>query len=242
MGTERLEEVLKRYFKDVSIARIDRDSTQKKGAMETLLRDIHAGHHRILIGTQMIAKGHHFPGVTLVAIIDADGGFFSHDFRSLERMGQMILQVAGRAGREDKKGKVLIQTHHPDHPLLYQLIEKGYSTFSTSLLDERKEAGLPPYSFFALFRAEAHYIERAEAFLKEVKLLFSGKNKGIQLLGPIPASMPKRKGKHRMQLLIQSNERQSLQKLLKIILPEVEKIPLKNRVRWSLDVDPLEMM
>jgi primosomal protein N' (replication factor Y) len=242
LGTERLEEVLKKYFNNVSIARIDRDSTQRKGTMENVLRDIHAGHHRILIGTQMLAKGHHFPNVTLVAIVDADGGFFSNDFRSLERMGQVILQVAGRAGREEKKGKVLIQTHHPDHPLLYQLIREGYSVFARSLLDERKEAGLPPYSFFALFRAEAHLFSRAEDFLKEIKALFLKENKKLHLLGPIPASMPRKKGKHRLQLLIQSGARPLLQQVLRKILPDIEKIPLKHRVRWSLDVDPLEMM
>ncbi|MCE3237313.1 MAG: priA [Gammaproteobacteria bacterium] len=241
LGTERLEKVLKKNFPNYSIARIDRDSTKRKGSIETLLQAIQSGEHRILIGTQMLAKGHHFPNVTLVTIVDADGGFFSSDFRALERMGQLLLQVAGRAGRVEKKGKVIIQTHHPDHPLLHPLFYSSYQQFADLILKERAGAVLPPYSFFALFRAEAYQVEHATHFLQTVKKLFYPANKELQLLGPVPAPMPRRAGRHRVQLLVQANQRAILQKFLKNLLPEIEKIRQKQRVRWSLDVDPAEM-
>lgn len=240
-GTERLESVLTKYFPEYSIARIDRDTTRKKGTLEQVLKDIQSGKHQILIGTQMLAKGHHFPNVTLVAIVDADAGFFSGDFRSLERMGQLLLQVSGRAGRNDKLGKVVIQTHHPDHPLLMQLLQDNYQLFAASLLQERAQAQLPPYVHFALFRTEAHNVNNAEAFLQEVKNLIMTKKLAVQILGPIAAPMPRRAGKFRMQLLLQALERATLQKLLKSVIHHIEVLPAKNKVRWSLDVDPLEM-
>ncbi|MCD6039218.1 MAG: primosomal protein [Gammaproteobacteria bacterium] len=241
LGTERLEYALRKNFPHYSIARLDRDSTQRKGSIETLLQEIQSGKHQILIGTQMLAKGHHFPNVTLVTIIDADSGFFSSDFRALERMGQLLLQVAGRAGRVEKKGKVIIQTHHPDHPLLHQLFHESYQQFATTLLRERVATALPPYSFFALFRAEAHEVRHAMHFLEEVKKLFCPDSKALQWLGPIPAPMPKRAGRHRVQLVIQATQRPTLQNFLKKLLPDIEKMGSKQRVRWSLDVDPMEM-
>ncbi len=242
LGTERLETILQKHFPLTPIARIDRDSTQRKGSIEKLLTKIQAGEYQILIGTQMLAKGHHFPNVTLVAIVDADSGFFSSDFRALERMGQLILQVSGRAGRAEKKGTVVIQTHHPDHPLLHQLIHETYHQFALSLLQERKLALLPPFQFFALFRAEAHDPNQAHDFLKEIKNLANLNSSAIQLLGPISAPMPKRAGQHRTQLLLQAKHRPTLQDFLKNLLPEIEKIRGKQKVRWSLDVDPLEMI
>lgn len=241
LGTERLEQALAKHFPDYSIARIDRDSTQRKGSLESLLDKIQSGEHRILIGTQMLAKGHHFPNVTLVAIVDADGGFFSTDFRALERMGQLLLQVSGRAGRAEKSGKVIIQTHHPDHPLLHQLLRKSYQDFALTLLKEREQAALPPYFFFALFRAEAYTAAHAENFLRQIKSFTEVPGTNIRILGPIPAPMPRRAGRHRVQLLIQAAQRPMLQHYLKTLLPKIDKIPSKHRVHWSLDVDPLEM-
>jgi primosomal protein N' (replication factor Y) len=241
LGTERLETVLEKCFPHVSIARIDRDSTQRRGSMEKLLKSIQAGEHQILIGTQMLAKGHHFPNVTLVSIIDADGGFFSSDFRALERMGQLLLQVAGRAGRMEKPGKVIIQTHHPDHPLLHQLLQESYQQFAGALLQERAEACLPPYRFFALFRCEAHVLEHANHFMCAVRARLQPTTKQLQLLGPVPAPMPRRAGRHRVQLLVQADNRVILQKFLKTAITEIDKISNKSRVRWSLDVDPVEM-
>jgi primosomal protein N' (replication factor Y) len=242
LGTERLEAALANHFPNVSVARIDRDNTTRKGAMDKLLTSIHNGEHPILIGTQMLAKGHHFPNVTLVGIIDVDGGFFSSDFRALERMGQLILQVAGRAGRAAKAGRVFIQTHHPDHPLLHCLLREGYATFANTLLKERQDTRLPPYSFFALFRAQAHQLAHAEQFLAEVKSKSLSLEKNIQIAGPHLAPIPRQAGFHRSQLILQAAQRSTLQKLLKKILPEIEIMPTAKKVRWSLDVDPLELV
>jgi primosomal protein N' (replication factor Y) len=241
LGTERLEEALQKHFPSISIARIDRDSTQRKGSMESLLDSIQSGEHRILVGTQMLAKGHHFPNVTLVGIIDPDSGFFSSDFRAIERMGQLVLQVSGRAGRDTKHGTVVIQTRQPDHPLLQQLIRESYRHFATTLLQEREQAALPPFAFLALFRAEAHNMEQAMHFLQQIKELADQLGEKLPVWGPVPAPMPRRAGKFRVQLLMQSSQRPLLQRCLKRLLPAIEKLPSKQQVRWSLDVDPLEM-
>lgn len=241
LGTERLEQTLQQHFSEQSIARVDRDNAKGKGQLETLLHDIHRGDHQILIGTQMLAKGHHFPEVTLVVIIDVDGGLFSTDFRAIERMGQLLLQVAGRAGRVEKPGKVLIQTRHPDHPLLHQLIDENYYAFASTLLKERQTAILPPFVYFALFRAESHQAANAHHFLQQVKACVVDTLSDIQILGPIPSPMPKRAGYHRTQLLLQARRRSSLQIFLKDLLVKVEGIAQKKKVRWSIDIDPLEM-
>jgi primosomal protein N' (replication factor Y) len=240
-GTERLEDILAKHFPKYAIARIDKDTTKHKDAMEDALAAIQRGDQQILIGTQMLAKGHHFPNVTLVVVVDADGGFFSADFRSLERMGQLVLQVAGRSGREKKRGKVIIQTHYPDHPLLHQLLKQSYGTFADSLLQERADAQLPPHVFFALFRADAHSAAPATEFLQNVRAQIDTKNPHLHLSGPVPAPMPKRAGRYRMQLLLQAKQRPVLQQLLNELLPKIEAMAGKHRVRWSLDVDPLEI-
>jgi primosomal protein N' (replication factor Y) len=241
LGTERIEQALEKHFPSVSIARIDRDSTQRKGSMENLLDGIQRGDHQILVGTQMLAKGHHFPNVTLVGIIDSDSGFFSSDFRAIERMGQLILQVSGRAGRMAKPGTVVIQTHHPDHPLLQQLIRESYRHFATTLLGEREQAELPPFGYLALFRAEAHNMNQAMQFLEDIKQAAIALGERLPIWGPVPAPMPRRAGKFRVQLLVQAKQRPILQRCLKRLLPVIEKLKSKQQVRWSLDVDPLEM-
>jgi primosomal protein N' (replication factor Y) len=241
LGTERLELAVAKHFPEHSIARVDRDSTQRKGSMENLLDDIQSGAHQILIGTQMLAKGHHFPNVTLVGIIDSDGGFFSTDFRAIERMGQLILQVAGRAGRASKAGTVIIQTRHPDHPLLLQLLRESYYYFANTLLKDRRLAELPPFAYFALFRAEAHAQAQAIQFLQQIKNLVDNNADAVPIWGPIAAPMPRKAGRYRVQLLMQAPHRPLLQRCLRRILPEIEKLPGKQTIRWSLDVDPLDM-
>ncbi len=211
-GTERAEERLTTLFPEVPVLRIDRDSTARKGSMEQLLHSIGKGQPCILVGTQMLAKGHHFPRVTLVAILDADGGLFSTDFRAPERMAQLIVQVAGRAGRAETPGTVLIQTHLAEHPLLVQLTEQGYFAFAEQALSERRAAGLPPFSHLALLRAEAHQPGQAEAFLDDVcslaeQWLDQLQLSGIELLGPVPAPMERRAGRFRAQLLLQASAR-----------------------------------
>ncbi len=241
-GTERLEEALQSLFPDTGMVRIDRDTTRRKGAMQALLDSVHAGHVRILVGTQMLAKGHHFPEVTLVGMVDVDQGLFSADFRATERMAQLITQVAGRAGRAERPGQVLIQTHHPDHPLLQLLLREGYAAFACAALEERQQANLPPFSYLALLRAEAVDGELPLRFLRQARELAEALQvHGVQLLGPIPAPMERRAGRVRAQLLLQANRRADLHRLLGPWLQKLETDKLGRKVRWSIDVDPQEM-
>ena len=245
-GTERAEERLAILFPDFPVLRVDRDSTSRKDAMNQLFATIQKGQPCILVGTQMLAKGHHFPRVTLVSILDADGGLFSGDFRASERMAQLIVQVAGRAGRAEEPGKVIIQTHLADHPVLIQLTEQGYFAFAEQALSERRAAGLPPFSHLALLRAEAHKPGQAEGFLDEAcseaeRLLKDMALGGIELLGPVPAPMERRAGRYRAQLLVQANARAPLHKLLATWLLALENMPSGRQVRWSLDVDPVDL-
>jgi primosomal protein N' (replication factor Y) len=241
-GTERIEEGLKARFPGVGMVRIDRDTTSRKGAMEALLQEVHAGDARILIGTQMLAKGHHFPEVTLVGILDADQGLFSADFRASERMAQLILQVAGRAGRADRPGEVVIQTHAPDHPLLRTLVEADYHTFAQAALIEREQVFFPPFSYLALLRAEAVDSAAPLAFLEAARQLAEGIGvPNVQLMGPVPAPMERRAGRTRAQLLLQSPSRAGLHHLLEMWVTQLEQLKEGRKVRWSLDVDPVEL-
>ncbi len=241
-GTERIEQGLHKRFPDVGVVRIDRDTTRRKGAMGELLAEVRSGQGRILIGTQMLAKGHHFPGVTLVGILDVDQGLFSADFRAGERMAQLIVQVAGRAGRADKPGTVLIQTHVPEHPLLRLLVEQDYASFAAANLEERREAGLPPFSYMALLRAEAVDARAPGEFLEHARQLAEGLgHEGVWLMGPVPAPMERRAGRSRAQLLLQAENRHVLQRLLTVWAPQLEGLKSCRKVRWSLDVDPVEM-
>lgn len=241
-GTERVEQVLSSHFPTTPILRIDRDTTRRKGAMQAMLDQIKQGEPQILVGTQMLAKGHHFPNLTLVGLLDADYGLFSADFRAAERLGQLVLQVAGRAGRAERQGEVLIQTHHPESPLLQSLLSHDYGRFAQALLSERQAANLPPYSHLALLRAEAVDARAPYRFLEEAHSLTSQlENNAIEVYGPFPAPMERRAGRSRAQLLLQSNSRATLQLLLSAWLPRLETLKTGRKVRWSIDVDPLEM-
>lgn len=252
-GTQRLEETLLRRFVDTNIIRIDRDSTRRKGEMEKLTEEVMKGEPAILVGTQLLAKGHHFPDVTLVAIVDVDGGFYSSDFRAIEKMGQLILQVGGRAGREEKPGTVALQTQFPDQPILKSLIEDGYEAFASKLLEERKLYELPPYSFQAVLRAEASKTGIAMNFLSMLVSAdltqgnnsngHSGKgNPSVSVLGPIPSTMEKRDGKYRAQLLITSSHRSALNATLSKMISHIESSKDQRLVRWSIDVDPIDLL
>jgi primosomal protein N' (replication factor Y) len=242
-GTERVEQILRDQFPQYSCARIDRDSTRRKGALQQLLDDALNGHHRILLGTQMLAKGHHLPNVTLAAILDGDQGLFGADFRAGERMAQLIIQVAGRAGRAEQPGEVVIQTHHPDHPLLRTLLTEGYHRFAAAAMTERREAELPPYVSLALLRAEATAAEAPGGFLAAAaRLARELAVPGVTLLGPIPSPMERRAGRYRAQLLVQAGQRADLHRLLDAWLPAVAQLPAGRKVRWSVDVDPMEMV
>lgn len=176
LGTEQLAETLKARFPQYNIARIDRDSTARKGKLEGYLEDIQQGKSQILIGTQMLAKGHHFPNVTLVALVNVDNALFSLDFRAEERLAQLYVQVAGRSGRAEKQGEVVLQTHYPDHPLLTTLLEKGYQAFAEETLKLRHNMGLPPFSFQALFKAQCRHSEEAENALSQLASFSMNKN------------------------------------------------------------------
>jgi len=240
-GTEQAEELLAERFPGAEVVRIDRDSTRRKGSMGALMRRVQEGRRQILLGTQMLAKGHHLPRVTLVGILDADQGLFGADFRASERMGQLIVQVAGRAGRADKSGEVLIQTRHPDHPLLTALLQHDYRGFARSLLGERRAAGLPPYGCLALLRAESVQPRAPHAFLAAVReTLVAGDHTRVDVLGPAPPPMERRAGRYRAQLLFQAARRGPLHRLLDAMLAQMATAPHSGKVRWSLDVDPID--
>jgi len=241
-GTERVEERLLESFPTARILRIDSDSTSSKRAMHTVLEKVHKGEVDILVGTQMLAKGHHFPKVTLVGVINIDGGLQGVDFRSSERVAQLVMQVAGRAGRADDPGMVLIQTYHPQHPLLLHLISQGYHAFAQAALQEREEAEFPPFHRLALLRVEAMERETALQFLNEAKQraeLLNSEQK-VSLWGPVAAPMERRANKYRAQLLLQSAQRDALHRLLSQWLPT---FPMFNsKLHWSLDVDPQDLL
>ena len=248
VGTEQLEETLKTLFPDYPTVRIDRDNTRKKESFNQYLNDINRGRYKILLGTQMLAKGHHFPDVTLVALIDVDGALFCNDFRASERLAQLFTQVAGRAGRAEKKGQVVLQTHHPEHSLLQDLINNGYLQFSRSALQERMLAQLPPSSFQALLRAEANDATQAESFLTLCRQILEQITENNQtrecllILGPIPAAMERRAGKYRFQLLLQSEQRALITQTLQQALASFDSLPEGRKVRWSIDVDPVDFV
>jgi len=239
-GTERVEETLTRIFPGVPVVRLDRDVIRGSGTLERAMHRIASGEGRIVIGTQMVTKGHDFPNVTLVVVLNADQGLFSADFRAPERLAQMIVQVAGRSGRGERPGEVLVQTEFPEHPLLTGLLAEGYEGFARTALAERRAAAWPPFSRLAAVRDSAHTAAAALAFLTEARALAEGGH-GVHLLGPVPAAMAKRAGRHHAQLLIESRERGGLHRFLEAWLPRVQSLPSARQVRWALDVDPIEL-
>ena len=251
-GTERLEETMQMWFPQKKVLRIDRDSTRLKGSMAEMTDLAKRGEVDILLGTQMLAKGHDFPKVTLVGMLEVDQGLFSCDFRATERLSQLITQVAGRSGRGQRGGEVIIQSRHPQNPILVQLVQKGFLSVAKSLLVERKSAKLPPFRFQILIRAEAHEEDLVRAFLLSVKgglelawqelQLADTEQLDFDLWGPIAAPMLRRQGRYRYQLMMNSGSRKQLHQLLSAIEPAIYKSKLTRKVRWSIDVDPQEMM
>ncbi|MBB1087726.1 primosomal protein N' [Lysobacter sp. SG-8] len=241
-GTERIEDALRARFPDTRIFRVDRGSTQRRDAMETLLAEF-GREPGILVGTQMLAKGHDLAGLTLVAVVGIDEGLFSADFRAPEKLAQLLIQVAGRAGRADRPGEVLLQTHHPGHPLLETLLGGGYPAFAEAELPQREAAGFPPATHMAMLRAEAKQVEAAESFLHLAReaLAHAAPRAALELNGPLPAPMPRRAGYQRMQLLLTAADRRDLHAALDAALPTLYASPEARRVRWSLDVDPVDL-
>lgn len=239
-GTQRIEQTLTSLFPGYPILRIDRDSTRKKGSMQSFVDQIHTGEPAILVGTQLLAKGHHFPNITLVALLDIDAGFYSSDFRAVERLGQLVLQVGGRSGRADKPGTVIIQTAFASHPLLQTLINSGYRQFAAALLAERKEMELPPYAYNALIRSEAQNPALAREFLEKV-VRGDQPIDSVNLLGPIPAMMEKKGGRYRQMVIISADSRQLVHRELQHRVKIIEALPDAKKIRWSIDVDPSDL-
>jgi primosomal protein N' (replication factor Y) (superfamily II helicase) len=241
-GTERIEETVRQLFPDAPLARIDRDAVRRRGELEATLARVDSKEVRILVGTQMLTKGHDFPNVTLVVVLNADQGLFSADFRAGERLAQTIVQVAGRAGRAERPGEVLIQTEYPGHPLLKLLLEGGYEAFAAGALQEREQSEWPPFARIALLRAEA---ATALAPMKFLRAALAAAHRetvhGVQLLGPAPAPMERRAGRYRAQVLLHAASHSPLQKLMSTWLPALETLPEARRVRWSIDVDALDL-
>jgi primosomal protein N' (replication factor Y) len=258
VGTERIEELLAASFPDVPVLRVDRGSTRGRDALGAMI-DRLGDRPGILVGTQMLAKGHDLPELALVAVVGIDEGLFSADFRAPEKLAQLLVQVAGRAGRAKRRGTVLLQTHHPGHPLLQVLVRGGYHAFADAELVQRAAAGFPPFAHLALLRAEAKHADPPMQFLHAAKRLLQDASRGarstrpaesgghspdapaLELLGPLPAPMPRRAGFQRAQLVLSAARRPLLHAALQAALPAIRALPEARKVRWSLDVDPVDL-
>jgi primosomal protein N' (replication factor Y) (superfamily II helicase) len=239
VGTQRVSEYLHTRFSDYDVLRIDKDETRKKNALAEKLNQIASGKVQLIIGTQMLAKGHHFPNLSLVAILDIDNSLYAQDFRAIERMGQLITQVAGRTGRAHQKGEVIIQTHHPDNTELNLLIQKGYDALAHELLAQRKSASFPPYSFLSLIRARAKSKQRIHSFLSHIKTALQQQE--LTIYGPAFAPLEKKGGYYRMQLLIKSKSRKTLSISMTKLRNDLHRQKIVNGIVWSIDIDPQDM-
>jgi primosomal protein N' (replication factor Y) len=239
-GTERVEETLRELFPGESLIRLDRDSASRPEQLDAILGQVLSGSARILVGTQMVTKGHHFPGVSLVVVLNADQGLFSTDYRAAERLAQTMVQVAGRAGRERDRGEVLIQTQYPEHPLLRSLLSGGYEGFAAEALIERQAARWPPYGRLAVLRASTRSSGGALEFLAAARQLAPAAG-AVRLLGPVAAAMARRAERYHAQLLIESADRGPLHRFIADWLPQVETLARAQRVRYALDVDPIDI-
>ncbi|MFG6665928.1 primosomal protein N' [Halomonas sp. HNIBRBA4712] len=241
-GTERTEETLTGLFPDATIHRIDRDSTRRKDSFDQVLKEVHRGEPCILVGTQMLAKGHHLPHVTLVVVINADGGLYSADFRALEHSAQLLEQVAGRAGRAAHPGRVLVQTLHPDDPHLGKLAEHGYGALARDLLEERRLAKLPPFGFMALVRLESPKEQAAmalaQAAAQALREWLANVGVAARCLGPVPAPMERRQNRYHVHVLIAADRRSQRQAAANFIVQWLEASREARSVRWSIDIDP----
>ena len=247
MGTQKTEKHLMDRFPGVPVIRMDRDVVRRKHGLRDILEEMGKGAPCILVGTQMLVKGHHFPNVTLVAVLDADAGLFSADFRGQELMVQQLMQVSGRAGRQSQAGEVVIQTRHAAHYLLQTLVGHDYRPLADHLLTERRTAGMPPFSHLVLFRAEARDTRSPILLLNRFRELFeaemrSNPSAALGIHGPLPAPMERKAGRYRAQLLIKSADRSRLQRILSLLMPRLEQFKLARDLRWSVDVDPLDLI
>ncbi len=240
LGTQKTEQTVKDLFPEIPVYRIDRDSTRNRDTLHNIIEKVDSGKPCILVGTQMLSKGHHFPNVTLVAVLDADGGLFSADFRGQEQMGQLLTQVSGRAGRGETSGEVVIQTYNSTHPTLQSLVGEGYAPFARKLLEERKLGNLPPFSYMALVRAEASNQNLPIKFLSEIVDGIQSSFANVVVIGPMPSPMEKRASMFRMQMIVEADKRSWVQLFLNALITKMEEHPDNRKVRWSVDVDPID--
>lgn len=241
-GTQRTEEALAGLFPDTNLIRVDRDTTRSAKRLEAQLQEIHKGEPALLVGTQMLAKGHHFPAVTLVAILDADSGFLAADYRAPERTAALIMQVSGRAGRAERSGEVVIQSMHPENPVLAALITGGYSAFAHTELGHRATGGMPPFRPIAMLRADGLSPSEPEQLLRSMVSCVEAQakdNEDLQILGPAPAPMGRVAGRFRAQMMIIASNRRLLHNALSTIVTAAP-ASRHGKLSWSLDVDPYD--
>jgi primosomal protein N' (replication factor Y) len=242
LGTEQTEDFLRKRFGQWPIYRVDSDSMQGQEAMQSLADEINKGEPCILLGTQMLAKGHHFPGVSLEAVIDADAMLFSTDFRGEERMAQLLTQVAGRAGRAELPGCVLLQTHYPDHPALLALLHRSYGEQARELLKRRQESGMPPAGQLVVIRTDCPSAEYGEQFLQTLREKSTAHlPDGARLIGPLPSPMQRRAGKYRCQLLLTAPNRRTAQAAAGLLVRAAEELPARQGLKWTIDIDPQDV-
>ena len=242
LGTEQAEGVLAQHFPQWPIHRVDSDSMKGRDAMDALVSQINRGQPCILLGTQMLTKGHHFPNVSLVAVIDADAMLFSADFRGEERMAQLLTQVAGRAGRAERAGTVIVQTHYPDHPVLCDTVQQGYARQARALLESRRAAHMPPAGHLVMLRTDCADAAVGEDFLYTLRNQAEpGLAAGATLIGPLPAPMQRRAGKFRCQLLLQAPDRARAQAAAAQLVAIAEQLPARSGLKWTIDIDPLDL-
>ncbi|RLA49189.1 MAG: primosomal protein N' [Gammaproteobacteria bacterium] len=242
LGTEQTEEFLREQFSRWPVFRVDSDSMQGKTAMQDLITEINKGEPCILLGTQMLTKGHHFPGVNLVAVIDTDAMLFSADFRGEERMAQLLTQVAGRAGRAGLPGSVILQTHYPDHPALQAMLHSSYAQQAREQLSRRQATGMPPVGQLVILRTDCGDAQCGELFLQNLRdQAAADLPVGTAMIGPLPSPMQRRAGKFRSQLLLTAPNRKTAQAAADILVAIAETLPARRGLKWSIDIDPQDV-
>jgi primosomal protein N' (replication factor Y) len=243
IGTEQLEQGLNQRYRDTLIVRIDRDVIASRDALTARLQKLQTGDPCILIGTQMIAKGHDYPAITLAVVLDADQALFSSTYRASERLAQTLFQVSGRAGRGDRAGEAVVQTRFPQHPLMQSLVARDYRAIAEELLEERASFGFPPYARVAMFRADALELKQASDMLEKIRgiLAQSRDFDRVDCVGPMPALMTRRIGRYRAQLCLISRDHRILRRVLGEAMPAIADLPTSARAGWTIDVDAYDL-